>query len=89
MNPTQRQKLKALAHSLKPVVLIGSKGLTPAVVEETDHALTAHELIKVKIASIDKEEREAICDALASQTGALRVQLIGKTLVLYRERTDH
>lgn len=55
MDTTFRQSLKAKAHHLKPVILLGAKGLTPAVVEETNVALTAHELIKVKLSGVEKK----------------------------------
>ena len=88
MKAAQRQILKAQAHSLKPVILIGSKGLTPAVVEETSHALDAHELIKVKIASLEKEEREAISAALIEEVQAQLIQKIGKIIVIYRKNPE-
>jgi RNA-binding protein len=80
----QTQYLKGLAHPLKPVVLLGSNGLTEAVVAEIDYALAHHELIKVKIPTEDREEKLLIVDAICRETAADRVQVIGKTLVLYR-----
>ena len=48
LNKKQIQHLKGVAHSLKPVILLGSNGLTEAVIAETDYALNHHELIKIK-----------------------------------------
>lgn len=85
MNTTQRQALKAQAHHLKPVVLLGAKGLTPAVVEETNVALTAHELIKVKINGAEKEDRIFMTNELCEQLKAELIQLIGHTAIIYRQ----
>jgi len=84
----ERLALRGRAHHLNPVVLLGAAGLTEAVVKETDRALTAHELIKVRIPGDDRDEREAICAQLADRLGAARVQAIGKLLVLYRPRPE-
>lgn len=83
-----KQALKAQAHHLKPVVLLGSKGLTPAVVEETNVALLAHELIKVKINGAEKPDRIMIANDLCQQLSADLVQLIGNTAVIYRKNLE-
>ncbi len=85
INTAKKQALKAQAHHLKPVVLLGSKGLTPAVVEETNIALTAHELIKVKINGAEKEDRILMANDLCEQLKAHLVQLIGNTAIIYRQ----
>ena len=86
MNLTKKQvqHLKAFAHHLNPVVMIGNNGLTEGVLAETEVALTHHELIKVKIAGEDREMKTLIADAIVRETGAYNVQIIGKILVLYR-----
>ena len=84
LTPKERQALKALAHGLKPVVLLGSAGLSPAVVKEIDRALVAHELIKVKVPVDDRAAREEIFASVAESLSAARVQAIGKLLVLFR-----
>ncbi|MGE5160759.1 MAG: ribosome assembly RNA-binding protein YhbY [Betaproteobacteria bacterium] len=84
LTPKERQALKALAHGLKPVVLLGSAGLSPAVVKEIDRALLSHELIKVKVPGDDRSEREELFASLAESLSAARVQAIGKLLVLFR-----
>lgn len=84
LTPAQRQFLKGLAHSRNPVVMIGSQGLTPAVLKEVDNALNAHELIKVKAASDEAETRRAWLEEICAATGAAPVQQIGKVLVIYR-----
>jgi RNA-binding protein len=84
LTPAQRQYLKGLAHSRQPVVMIGSNGLTAAVLREIERGLAAHELIKVKAASAEPETRRAWMDAICGATGAAPVQQIGKILVIYR-----
>ena len=84
----QKQFLKAKAHELKPVVLLGSNGLTEGVVAEIDNALNFHELIKVKVPTEDREQKILIMDAIIRETKADKVQVIGKTLVLFRQGED-
>jgi RNA-binding protein len=84
----ERLALRARAHHLNPIVLLGAAGLTEAIFKETDRALAAHELIKVRIPGDDRDAREAICALLAERLGAARVQVIGKLLVLYRPRPE-
>lgn len=79
-----RLTLRAEAHHLDPVVLLGSSGLTDAVRKEVDRELNIHGLIKVKVPSDDREERVAIYEELAESLGAAKIQLIGKLFVLYR-----
>lgn len=84
LTSTQRQYLKSLAHRLKPVVMIGSQGLTAAVIKEIDHSLAAHELIKIKTGTEDVDTRNTWMDEICKSAKAMQVQQIGKTLVLYR-----
>ena len=80
--------LRARAHHLNPVVMVGQHGLTEAVIRETETALRAHELIKVRVLGDERDERLLIGEELCAATGAQLVQHIGKLLVLYRERVD-
>jgi RNA-binding protein len=84
LTPAQRKEKRAEAHHLDPVVLIGGDGLTPAVARETDAALAAHGLIKVRVFADDRDTRDEILASLADQLGAAPVQHIGKLLVLWR-----
>tara|TARA_R110002126_G_scaffold97190_10_gene226749 strand:- start:1846 stop:2142 length:297 start_codon:yes stop_codon:yes gene_type:complete len=81
----QKQFLKAKAHELKPVILLGGNGLTEGVIAETEVALSFHELIKIKVPTEDREQKVLIMDAIIRETKAEKVQVIGKTLVLYRQ----
>ena len=78
--------LKARAHPLEPVALIGNKGLTDDVVNEVERALAAHELIKVRAPGLDRGARQQAFQALCERTGAAPVQSIGKVFVLYRKK---
>lgn len=85
---SQRLELKARAHTLNPVVMIGNAGLTDAVVAEAARALKSHELIKIKVAIDDREARAAVMSQLCEQLGAAPVQQIGKMLVIYLQNLD-
>ncbi|MEO9946238.1 MAG: ribosome assembly RNA-binding protein YhbY [Paraglaciecola sp.] len=80
----QKQYLKGLAHSLKPIVQLGNNGLTEGVMAEIEGAINHHELIKVKVPTDDKEEKSLIMDAIVREAGAVKVQAIGHTLVIYK-----
>lgn len=84
----ERLQLKARAHALNPVVLLGANGLTPAVMKEIDRALTAHELIKVRVPGDDRAAREAIYTQIAEDLSAACVAAIGKLAIFYRPRPD-
>jgi len=83
LTPKQKQYLRGLAHALKPVVMIGDKGLTESVTDEARRALDHHELIKVKVAVGDRVERQATVAELCARTGAETVQTLGRMATLY------
>jgi putative YhbY family RNA-binding protein len=78
----ERKELKARAHSLDPVVIVGAAGLTPAVLQEIDRGLGSHELIKVRLAGAGA--REAAAEDIADALSCAVVQIIGHVLVLFR-----
>jgi RNA-binding protein len=86
LSPARRSELRAEAHKLSPVVIIGDKGLTDAVFLEVDRALKAHELIKVRAASDDRKARAQWMADLCARLEALPVQEIGKVLVIWRAK---
>ena len=88
LTPRERARLKARAHALEPVVHIGQAGLTDALVAEVDRALTAHELIKVRIGAADRHDRATLAEAICARTDAAEVQQVGKVLVLWRPRPE-
>lgn len=84
LTPTQRRFLRARAHYLQPVVLVGNAGLSPAVKKEIDLKLKHHELIKIKIDNDDREARAQILTNICNDLAAAPVQKIGKILIVYR-----
>ena len=88
LSEKQRRHLKGLAHPLKPVILMGNAGLTDAVVAETQRALHDHELIKVRLPGLDREDRDAALALLAERTGSTMVTRIGHVAVLYRAHPE-
>jgi putative YhbY family RNA-binding protein len=84
----RRSELRAQAHALKPVVIVGDKGLTESVLAEIDRAFAAHELIKVKAATDERELRAAWMEEICGKLGAHPVQSIGKVLVVWRENPE-
>ena len=88
MNTKQRQQLKARAHKLKPVVIIGQNQLTEAVHNEIEVALTAHELMKIRVNARDKEVRAQMTKEICHEHGAEFIALIGHILIIYRKNED-
>ena len=88
LTPGERAHLKSRAHTLEPVVQIGQSGVSDAVIGEIDRSLTAHELIKVKLAGAERATRTELADTLCTRTGAVAVQQVGRVLVLWRPRPD-
>jgi RNA-binding protein len=86
LNTKERQHLKARAHKLKPVVMIGNNGLTEAVHKEIDLALNHHELIKIRIQTEDRELRQQLFETIRDTAKAELVQKIGGIGVFYRLR---
>lgn len=84
LSPKQVKFLKARAHPLKPVVLMGQSGLTEPFLEELKNTLAIHELIKIKLSVADKSQRNVVVDSIINETDAVKVQLLGNTLTLYR-----
>lgn len=80
----QKRYLKGLAHSLKPVVMLGDKGLTENVLNEIDNALERHELIKVRVSGQERADRQALLDEIADKTGSDLVLVIGHIGGFYR-----
>ncbi|MDD1636657.1 MAG: ribosome assembly RNA-binding protein YhbY [Methylococcaceae bacterium] len=87
MNSADKKKLRAEAHTLKPVVMIGQSGLTAAVLAEIELALDSHELIKVKIRA-ERDERKLMSEKICNDTGAVLIQTIGQIAVIYRLNPD-
>lgn len=84
LDAEQRRALRARAHALNPVVAIAQNGLSETVMKEIDRCLSAHELIKIRVYSDSREEREAHLGAICASLNAAAVQHIGKLLVIWR-----
>lgn len=80
----QRLELKARAHTLNPIVIIGSGGLTPSVLDEIERSLKSHDLLKIRVMNDDRELRNTMQLEICEKLNAGPVQHIGKILVIYR-----
>jgi RNA-binding protein len=78
------RKLRSLGHALSPVVALGKDGLTASLVAAADAAIGTHELVKVKIQREAPVDRHEAGIELAARTGSVLVQVIGRTMLLYR-----
>ena len=85
MKTELRKFLRAKAHSLKPVVITGQHGITPAVLNEINLALDHHELIKVRVNAGQREERQAMIAQICAETTAELIQAIGHIITIYRK----
>ncbi|MFW8565506.1 YhbY family RNA-binding protein [Orrella sp. 11846] len=84
LSSQERRALRAAAHALRPVVLIGDQGVTDPVLREIDIALAAHELIKIRAAGQDRDERDQMLEQICETLGCAPVHHLGKTLIVYR-----
>src|SRR3546814_18115746 len=80
----ERSALRAAAHPLRPVVLIGDRGLSESVLKEIDLNLNAHQLIKVRIAGEERDARNAMQETICETLSCALVHHLGKTLIIYR-----
>lgn len=88
LTPAQRSSLRAEAHALNPVVIIGESGLTPAVMKEIGLCLDAHGLIKIRVFGDERDTRIAMYETICQELRAAPVQHIGKLLVIYRPKKE-
>ncbi len=89
LNSLQAKYLRGLAHGLKPVVLVGQKGLTAKLIKSTNDALGRHELIKVKFIDFkEKKQKQDIAAAIETKTGSQMAGMIGHIAILYRPHAD-
>ena len=88
LNKQQRLQLKAQSHHLKVIVIIGNQGLTPMVLKEINNALDAHELVKVRINTETREEREEIVNQITEALTATMITSIGHVVTFYRQHEE-
>lgn len=85
LSASDKKQYRAIAHNLNPVIIIGDKGLSEGLMDELNRALKDHELIKIKIAIGDRDDRSKIIEELIYRTGSELVQSIGKVAVLLKK----
>lgn len=88
LSNAQKRYLRGLAHTLKPIILVGAKGVTAPLIAELNLALEQHELLKVKVAAEDRDARDAWLADLVARADASLVGRIGHTAVLYRRSKE-
>ncbi len=90
MKSSTVKQLRAAAHrnKIKAIVTIGMKGLTESVMEEIKSALNHHELLKIKIPALEKDEKKALVDNICTKTASQKIQTIGHTLIIYKLNKD-
>ncbi|WP_029407882.1 ribosome assembly RNA-binding protein YhbY [Thiomicrorhabdus sp. Milos-T2] len=88
LTTNQKKYLRGIAHGLNPMIIIGANGVTESLMAELESTLEHHEILKIKMASADREDRKKIVDYILEQTGALLVQTIGKICVIYRQSEE-
>lgn len=89
LTKNQIKFLRGLCHDLKPVIMIGQKGLTEGVLDELEIAINHHELIKIKIAMNDREARKEMIKDICDKSLSESVQVIGKTVSIYRRNENN
>ena len=89
MTGKQKRYLRSLAHSLKPVVQVGKQGLSSKTLRQIEQQLEDHELIKVRVLNASPQDYRLCASELEKNESFEVVQLIGKTLVLYRPRPEN
>lgn len=88
LSNNQKKYLRGIAHGLNPMIMIGSNGITENLMEELESTLDHHEILKIKIAFGDRDERQEIVQHILEKTGALLVQSVGKVCVIYRQNEE-
>lgn len=85
----QKRYLRSLAHHLNPIFQVGKGGVNDQLIHHIEEAIETRELIKISVLNNCDDDRNEIAEALASGSGSELVQVIGKTIVLYKESKDH
>jgi RNA-binding protein len=86
LSTNQKKFLRGLAHDLNPMIIIGSQGVTDSLMAELEKTLNHHEILKIKIAAGEREDRNLVIEYVIKATRAQLVQSVGKMFVIYRAR---
>ncbi len=84
----QKKRLRGLGHKLKPVIIVGSGGLSNSLLEEFERSLDHHELMKVRVNTGDRAERDAAIQALCEHSAAQLIQRVGNIALLFRKKNE-
>ena len=85
---SQIKYLRGIAHGINPVIIIGGNGVTESLMEELESSLEHHELLKIKMASAERDDRKEMINYVLEKTNAELVQSIGKTFVIFRANDE-
>lgn len=88
LNTAQKKRYRSIGHHLEPVVIVSENGISEGLIKELNRALDDHELIKVKFALMDRDERREAMAALAEEVGAEVIQTIGKVALYLRRAKE-
>jgi len=88
LGKSQLNHLRQLAHDIKPIIIIGNKGLTESVLEEIKIALDHHELIKVRVNADDRDNRKEMINQIKQECDAESVITIGHIVGLYKQAKE-
>lgn len=84
LSTNEKKRFKTIGHDLKPVVTVAGNGLSEGVLAELNRALNDHELVKIKLAIEDRDDRKAIANEICKSCKAELVQSIGKVILVFR-----
>lgn len=82
----QKKFLRGIAHNLNPMIIIGAQGVTESLMAELEKTLAHHEILKIKIAAGEREDRKQVIDFVCAETKAQLVQSVGKVFVIFRAK---
>ena len=86
LSDQDKKRLRGLGHKLKPVITVGTGGLSSSLLAEFENSLEHHELMKIKVNTANRDERDAAIRALCEYSGAQLVQRIGNIGLLFRKK---
>ncbi|CAM2361296.1 ribosome assembly RNA-binding protein YhbY [Listeria seeligeri] len=88
LTATQKRFLRKEAHSIQPIFQVGKGSVSPNLIIQVKEALEARELIKISILQNCEEDKQTVAEKISSRTGAYIVQVIGRTIILYKQSVN-